>query len=88
MLPPITEQEKAVYTLRLQLEKGTEELLVEAYESGYTGYIDIWPVVNPKKNKIIMEIASKKVLQSVSPMSHKEAMRYHVQQGKGYKRIK
>jgi len=34
MLPPITEQEKAVYTLRLQLEKGTEELLVEAYESG------------------------------------------------------
>jgi hypothetical protein len=88
MLPPITEQEKAVYTLRLQLEKGTEELLVEAYESGYTGYIDIWPVVNPKKNKIIMEIASKKVLQSVSPMSHKEAMRYHIQQGKGCKRIK
>lgn len=49
MLPPVTEHEKASYTLKLQLQKATEELLAEAYESGYTGYIDIWPVIKTKK---------------------------------------
>lgn len=88
MLKPITEQERAQYTLKIQLERATEELLSEAYESGYTGYLDIWPALKTKKNQIIMEVESKKVLQAVSPMSHNEAMRYHIQQGKGCKRIK
>lgn len=88
MLPPITQTERAQYTLKLQLERAAEELLAEAYESGYTGYLDIWPVIKPKKNQLILEVESKKVLQAVSPMSHHEAMRYHIQQGKGCKRIK
>jgi hypothetical protein len=88
MLPPITQTERAQYTLKLQLERATEELLAEAYEAGYTGYLDIWPVIKSNKKQVIMEIESKKVLQAVSPMSHQEAMRYHIQQGKGCKRIK
>lgn len=88
MLPPITEHEKALYTLKLQLQKATEELLAEVYEAGYTGYVDIWPVLKTKKTQLIMEVESKKVLLAVSPMSHNEAMRYHIQQGKGCKRIK
>ena len=87
MLPPITEQEKAVYTLRLQLQKATEELLAEVYEAGYTGYVDIWPVIKSNKKQLILEVESKKVL-TASSLSHNEAMRYHVQQGKGCKRIK
>jgi hypothetical protein len=88
MLPPITEQEKAMYTIKLQLEKATEDLLSEAYESGYSGYIDIWPIVTNNKKQVILEVSSKKVLTASSSLSHKEAMRYHVQQGKGCKRIK
>jgi len=88
MLPPITEQEKAVYTLKLQLQKATEELLAEAYESGYNGYIDIWPIVTNNKKQLTLEVSSKKVLVASSGLSHNEAMRYHVQQGKGCKRIK
>ena len=88
MLPPITEQEKAVYTLKLQLQKATEELLAEAYESGYTGYLDIWPVIKTKKGQLIMEVESKKVSHSSASSTHEEAMRYHIQQGKGCKRIK
>jgi hypothetical protein len=88
MLPPITEQEKAVYTLRLQLQKATEELLAEVYEAGYTGYVDIWPVIKSNKKQLILEVESKKVLTASSSLSHNEAMRYHVQQGKGCKRIK
>jgi hypothetical protein len=88
MLPPITEQEKAMYTIKLQLEKATEDLLAEAYESGYTGYLDIWPLIKSNKKQLILEVESKKVLTSSSALSHKEAMRYHVQQGKGCKRIK
>ena len=88
MLKPITEVERAQYTLKLQLQKATEELLAESYEAGYTGYLDIWPVIKTKKNQLIMEVESKKVSQSASPPSHQEAMRYHIQQGKGCKRIK
>jgi hypothetical protein len=88
MLPTITEQEKAVYTLRLQLQKATEELLAEVYEAGYTGYVDIWPVIKSNKKQLILEVESKKVLTASSSLSHNEAMRYHVQQGKGCKRIK
>lgn len=88
MLPPITEQEKALYTLKLQLEKATEELLAEVYEAGYTGYVDIWPVVKTNKKQLILEVESKKVLHASSGLSHQEAMRYHIQQGKGCKRIK
>ena len=88
MLPPITQTERAQYTLKLQLERATEELLSEAYESEYTGYLDIWPVIKTDKKQLIMEVESKKVLHSASPLSHNEAMRYHIQQGKGCKRIK
>jgi len=77
-----------MYTIKLQLEKATEDLLAEAYESGYSGYIDIWPIVSNNKNQLILEVSSKKVLTASSFLSHKEAMRYHVQQGKGCKRIK
>lgn len=88
MLPLITQSERAQYTLKLQLERAAEELLTEAYESGYTGYLDIWPLIKINRKQLVMEVESKRVLQSVSPMSHNEAMRYHIQQGKGYKRIK
>jgi hypothetical protein len=88
MLTPITEAEKAKYTLKIQFERAVEELLVETYESGYTGYLDIWPVVNTNKNQVVMKVACKKVLLAVSPSTNSEAMRYHIQQGKGCKRIK
>lgn len=88
MLKPITEVERAQYTLKIQLQKATEELLAEAYESGYTGYLDIWPVIKTKKGQLIMEVESKKVLHSSSSTKHEEVMRYHIQQGKGCKRIK
>lgn len=88
MLKPITEVERAQFTLKHQLEKAVEELLAEAYESGYTGYLDIWPLIKTSKNKLVMEVQSKKVPQPAALFSHAEAIRYHVQQGKGCKRIK
>ena len=44
MLKPITEAERAKFTLKTQFQRGVEELLAESYESGYSGYLDIWPV--------------------------------------------
>ena len=88
MLKPITEEEKAKYTLKVQTERAIQELLAEAYESGYNGYIDIWPIINSEKKQIIFEIQSKKILTPSAEASNKFAVRYHVLQGKGCKKIK
>lgn len=88
MLHPITEQEKAQHTLKIELQRATEELLSEAYESGYNGYIDIWPVVEAKKKQLVFTVQSKKITIATTDLSNKEAMRYHVVQGKGCKRVR
>lgn len=88
MLKPITEEERAKYTLKIQFQRGTEELLSEAYESGYNGYIDIWPLLTVKDNKLIMTVQSSKVPFVSTVNSHAEAIRYHICQHKGCKRIK
>lgn len=88
MLKPITEEERAKYTLQMQFHRGVEELLSEAYEAGYNGYLDIWPSISTKNNKLIMSVESKKVSFASSVQSHPEALRYHVCQNKGCKRIK
>ena len=88
MLKPITEEERAKYTLKVQTEKATQELLAEAYEAGYNGYIDIWPELSNNKKQLIFEMKSKKILTVSSPRSHDFAIRYHVLQGKGCKKIK
>lgn len=88
MLKPITEQEKAAFTLKAQLERSIQELLAEAYDAGYTGYLDIWPEMDHGRKQVIMTVKSGKVLSSTSPMSDENAIRYHVAQGKGCKRIK
>lgn len=88
MLKPITEEEKAKYTFKIQLERAVQELLSEAYESGYEGYIDIWPEMKMDKKRIIFEVKSNRVLLSTSPQSASDAMRYHIAKNKGCKRIK
>jgi len=88
MLKPITEAERAKFTLKTQFQRGVEELLADSYESGYTGYLDIWPVLSTKDKRVIMSVSSKKVGFASSVPSDSEAIRYHIIQGKGCKRIK
>ena len=88
MLPPVTEHERTQYTLKLQFEKAIQELLAEAYEAGYEGYLDIWPILDATSKQLIMSVQSKKISSSFSKPSHKEALRYHVSPGKGCKRIR
>jgi len=87
MLKPVTTEEKLQFTLKLQAEKATEELLSEFYHSGYDGYVDIWPVLSNKKGKVVMEILAKKLSTAVTKPTNENAVRYHVAQGKGVKRL-
>lgn len=88
MLKPITEAEKAKFTLQVQFQRGVEELLSEVYETGYNGYLDIWPVISTKNKQLIMSISSNKISFASSPDSNKNSIRYHIVQDKGCKRIK
>lgn len=88
MLKPITEAERAKYTIKIHTERATQELLAEAYESGYNGYIDIWPIIKTKKDKLVLELKSKKVSTAVESLTSFEAVRYHVAPNKGVKKIK
>ena len=88
MLKPITTEERAKYTLKVQMERGTQDLLAEVYESGYNGYLDVWPELGSNKRELIFEIKSKRVLLATSTPSNENSVRYHVLQGKGCKRIK
>lgn len=90
MLKPVTEQEKARYTLEIQFHRAVQELLCETYESGYSGYVDIWPVFesNKKNTQVVMTVSSAKVLVSSPTKKRPGAQRYHIVQGKGCKRVK
>ncbi len=89
MLKPITEEEKAKFTLCVQADKARDELLAEVYESGYEGYLDIWGVVSRnKKKKLVLDVKCAKVMYPNALTSHPDAARYHVAQGKGVKKLK
>lgn len=93
MLKPITEQEKLLFTMQLNAERGTNELLSELYyDEKYEGYVDIWPTLSIKKTvfskqRVKLQIGSKKVLAATSPLSNPNAIRYHVSQSKGVKKL-
>lgn len=93
MLKPITEQEKQAFTMQLNAERAAHELLATLYyDEKYEGYVDIWPTVALKKlpfskQRIKLQIGSKKVLTVTSPHSNPNATRYHVCQAKGVKKI-
>lgn len=88
MLKPITEQERAVFTLKFQFQKAVEELLLEAIDDGYQGYLDVWPEISKSNSsEVCMEVKSKKVPLPVTSKSHPDCARYHVVPSKGYKRI-
>jgi len=88
MLKPITEQERAAFTLQFQFQKAVEELLLEAIDAGYQGYVDVWPEISKSKSsEICMEVRSKKIPSPASSKSHTDCARYHVVPSKGYKRI-
>lgn len=88
MLHPITEAERAKFTLKTQFQRGVEELLAESYDSGYSGYLDIWPTLTTKDKQVVMSVSSQKVGFASSNLSDPEAIRYHILQDKGCKRIK
>jgi hypothetical protein len=88
MLKPVTEAEKAKFTLRLQFDRAVQELLSEAYEAGYKGYLDIWPEMSTKDKQLVMTVQSSKATFASSALSNSDAIRYHVVPAKGCKRIK
>lgn len=86
MWKPITEDEKAVYTLRFQTQKAIDELLSEIYYSGYSGFVQIWPEITKIKKKLVLEVKMEKYL--LTPQNSKEnSVRYQIIQGKGCKKI-
>jgi hypothetical protein len=94
MLKPITTEEKLKFTLEIEGERACQELLAELfYEEKYNGYVDIWPVFSTqkaafRKAKLKLTIKSNKVLSAASSLSHPDASRFHVCQGKGVKLLK
>ena len=88
MLKPVTEVERAKFTLKAQFDRAVQELLSEVYDTGYTGYLDIWPEISTKDKQIVMAVQSAKATFASSVLNHKDAVRYHIVQDKGCKRIK
>lgn len=86
---PLTEKEKLSYTIEVQTQKAIEELLSDAfYIEKYEGFLDIWPKeINSQNNTLKIEFQSKKV-KSIASISEKpNAIRFHISQSKGVKRI-
>lgn len=89
MLKPVTQEEKLLATLKLQLEKGIEDLLAELYEDEkYEGFVDLWPTLSEEKGKIVLEIKLNKVPFSSAKLTNEDAVRYEIVQGKGTRRVK
>lgn len=86
MWKPVTEDEKAVYTLKFQTQKAIDELLGELYYSGYNGFVQIWPEITKKKKKLVLEIKLEKYT-LIPEKSKEESVRYQIIQGKGCKKI-
>ena len=89
---PLTEKEKLSYTLEVQTQKAIEELLSDAfYVDKYEGFLDIWPeemkVDDNKTSVLKIEFQSKKVKSIASPQEKPNAIRFHISQSKGVKRI-
>jgi len=84
MLRPITEQERLSYTIKMQADKATQELLYDLLiTQKYDGFVDIWPEIKPnKKNTLVLEIKSKKVSQYTS-LTNSHSTRYHISQKHG-----
>lgn len=87
MKEPLSVEKKINVTLAVQGQKAIEELLSELYESGYKGYVDLWFVMEPTKNGLVLEINSTKVNTAYSPKTHEQSIRYHIVPGKGYKQL-
>jgi hypothetical protein len=84
MLKPITQEEKLAFTLELQLEKATDELLGELfYKEEYDGFVDIWWKIKTDRKKLTVVIGKEKVLLANSAPKHKNYTRYQVIKNKG-----
>ena len=90
MLKPLTKNEKLDFTLRFQANKLTDELLGELYYTEkYYGLVDIWPEIIAKKGKpLSVEIKYNKVVLPTTPLSHSEATRLQLIEGKGIRTIR
>jgi hypothetical protein len=87
MLSPITKKEKLQFTLKLQAEKGRDEILWQLIEENYTGLVDIWPVVRKTKKSVVLEVLFEKV-KPTDELKNEKAIRYSVIPSKGVKIIK
>jgi hypothetical protein len=87
MLKPVTPTEKLGYTVQQQLVRGTEELLAEIYESGYTGYVDIWHTLKFSKGQVVFDMHMMKIPSSAIKPKHSPYSRWYVVQGKGVKAV-
>lgn len=87
MLKPVTATEKLGYTVQQQLVRGTEELLAEIYESGYTGFVDIWHTFKLNKGQVVFDMHMTKIPSSTIKPKHTPCTRWYVVQGKGVKPI-
>lgn len=92
MLKPLTNNEKLGHTVTQQLTRGTEELLAEVYESGYTGFIDIRCSVAESQaskevvlNLLLDKLPSSTVKTKAAPSDH--VTRWQVVQGKGCRAV-
>ena len=69
MLHPITDAEKAQFTVKVAADRLTNELLAQTYEAKYAGFLDVWYEVVTKQGSLQVVIHSAKVNNSTSPHS-------------------
>ena len=87
MIKPVTFDEKLLFTLKLQMEKLTDEILADLMEERYTGVVEIWPVHTYTKGEVKLEVKFEKISSTALKKKNKLSLRYHVLPDKGVKLI-
>lgn len=80
MLKPVSKQEKLDFTLKMQAEKATNEILDELLSQNYIGFVDIVFDLKHAKNMVKLEVTTKKVPHLRTPRTP-SSIRYEVLAG-------
>lgn len=79
------DQPKLTSIIGIQCSKAIDELLYEAFVSGYSGFLDIWFAVNQQSDSIVLDVKSARVPFANSKLSSPNCSRYQIDSAKGTK---
>lgn len=86
MWKPITEDEKAIFTIKFQTEKAINDLLSELYYSDYDGIVEIVANIRKENSKLVLDVSYEKIF-SPTQKRKENSVRFKIIKGKGCQKI-